>query len=253
MKRTLFFLLLPVLTGVVSAQDAEAPKEEPQPVRTSQAIEILERADAAIKSVHSVRAEIKTEVSGVATNFVSAAEGTAVFVGWTGRGPEKSFRHVKTADPESGESVELTSGGNGETYFLINHNEKKGYEDMDPGVMGSSGRALGSFGMIEFVHDAPFDDELAAESVEYEGESDVAGEACHKIRVTYAGDQGSSTWFFSKKDFLPRRRIQHFNFQGQDGAVEINLSKLETNIEPGDDLFRMKLPEGYVQIDDFAP
>ena len=33
MKRTLSFLLLPVLTGVVLAQDAEAVKEEPQPVR----------------------------------------------------------------------------------------------------------------------------------------------------------------------------------------------------------------------------
>ena len=38
-----------------------------------------------------------------------------------------------------------------------------------------------------------------------------------------------------------------------DGALEITVTKLEVNIEPEEDLFRLRLPEGYEQIDDFAP
>jgi len=150
--------------------------------------------------------------------------------------------------------MEVTGGGNGDMFFLIDHGAKKAYEDMDPGVMGTTGRSLQAAGMLEFVHNAPFDDELNAEGVELEGEETVAGEPCHKIHVKYAGGAGESIWFFSKNDYLPRRRVQIFNIPGQgEGTLEITITKLEVNIEPEDDLFSMKLPEGYEQIDDFAP
>ena len=35
--------------------------------------------------------------------------------------------------------------------------------------------------------------------------------------------------------------------------IETRISRLEVNIEPDENLFLMKLPEGYEQIDDFAP
>ena len=139
-------------------------------------------------------------------------------------------------------------------YFLIDHTAKKAYEDMDPGVMGTTGRALQGAGMLEFVHNAPFDDELNADGVELQGEETVAGEPCYKIHVKYAGGQGESTWFFSKNDYLPRRRLRMISIPGQgDGTIDITITKLEVNFDPADDLFRLKLPEGYEQIDDFAP
>ena len=53
---------------------------------------------------------------------------------------------------------------------------------------------------------------------------------------------------------LPRRRLQKFTVPGQgEGALEINLSNLVINPELDPALFRMKLPAGYEQIDDFAP
>jgi outer membrane lipoprotein-sorting protein len=253
MKRVLCLLLCLLLSGAVLAQEAEAEKEEQELTRSPEALEILKKVDTAIKAVNSVRCEASSTPSGVATNFVSAAEGSSVMVGWAGNGPEKFYAHVKTTNRE-GEPVEVSGGGNGDMYFLIDHSAKKAYEDMDPGVMGSTGRSLQAAGMLEFVHNAPFDDELNAESVELEGEETVAGEPCHKIHVKYAGGAGESIWFFSKNDFLPRRRVQMFNIPDQgDGTLEITITKLEVNIEPEDDMFLLKLPEGYEQIDDFAP
>ena len=254
MRQALLLLLFVSLASVATAQDtdaADATAEEP--TRSPEALSILEKADQAVKAVHSVRCRISSAPTGVATNFVQAAEGTSVMVGWNGRGPEKFYANVETTDRE-GQPVQVTGGGNGDMYFLIDHTAKKAYEDMDPGVMGSSGRTLLGAGMLEFVHDAPFDDEIGAESVVLLEEQEVGGEPCYQIQVKYGRGNGESIWFFSKKDYLPRRRVRIFNIPEQgDGKIEINVSKLEVNIEPDEDLFRMKLPEGYEQIDDFAP
>jgi len=253
MKRALCLLLCLLLSGAVLAQEGEAAKEEEGANRSPEALEILKKVDTAVKAVNSVRCEVSSIPSGVATNFVSAAEGSSVMVGWAGNGPERFYAHVKTTNRE-GQPLEITGGGNGEMYFLVDHTSKKAYEDMDPGVMGSTGRSLQGAGMLEFVHNAPFDDELSAEGVELQGEETVAGEPCYKIHVKYAGGAGESIWFFSKNDYLPRRRVRMFNIPDQgEGRLEITIRKLEVNVEPEDDLFTMKLPEGYEQIDDFAP
>ena len=253
MRRKPGLLLLGLLlAGFVAAEETEPAKPAP-PVRSPEALEILKKVDAATKAVDSVRCHVTSQVTGVAKNFVSDADGDSVMVGWNGTMPEKFYAHVKTKN-RKGEPVELSGGGNGETYFLIDHTTKKAYQDMDPGVMGSGGRTLQGAGMMEFVHDHPFDDELNAEGLALEPEEAVDGEPCYRIHVEYAGGQGQSTWFFSKKDFLPRRRIRKFTIPGQgDGAVETTVSRLETNIKPEESLFRMKLPEGYQAIDDFAP
>ena len=177
-----------------------------------------------------------------------------MMVGWDGRMPKKFYAHFTSQVPDSDETVELTGGGNGDTYFLIDHGTKKAYEDMDPGVMGSNGRTLPSFGMMEFVVDKPFDDEIGAEGLDFLGEQTIDGETYYKIHVTYAAGQGESTWYFAKSDMLPRRRVQNFNVPGMgEGTIEVQISKLEINIEPEESMFRMKLPEGYEQVDDFAP
>ena len=150
--------------------------------------------------------------------------------------------------------MEVSGGSDGETYFLIDHLTQKAYRDFDPAVMGSGGQALGGIGMAEFVHPAPFDDEIHAESAELQGKETVAGVECHKIHVVYSGGRGESTWFFSTEDFLPRRRVRHFEIpQMGKGTLDITLTELEVDPEIGPDTFQMKLPEGYEQIDDFAP
>ena len=245
-KLILAILILAVVSGGAAAQDEQGPDP----------IEILKKADAAIKEVDAVAYTARSTPTGIAENFVTAAEGEAIVVGWRDdwNQPEKFYVHLKTTKRGSDEPLELTGGGDGDMFFLIDHSEKKAYEDMDPNVMGSSGQTLQAFGMREFVHDKPFDDELDAPTVRYEGTEEVNGEECHKIFVEYADQNQKSTWFFDTDDYLPRRRVRHFSFGEQgEGTFTIEIVKLEVNPEIDASTFKIKLPEGYEQIDDFAP
>lgn len=248
-KRIVPFVLLILASASLAGQEAEVG-DSPDP------IEILKKVDAAIKAVNAVSYTAESMPTGIAVNFVSPAEGSAVLVGWNDAWnmPEKFYVHVKMTPPGAEQPVELTGGGDGDMFFLIDHTGKKAYEDMDPNVMGTQGNTLQAFGMREFVHSRPFDDELGAETVEYQGVESVRGEECHKVYVDYGPGRGQSTWLFAKSDYLPRRRVQHFTVPEQgDGTFAIEITKLEVDPEVDSSIFRMVLPEGYEQIDDFAP
>ena len=238
--------------------DAEGAMQQAEPVPPAgddnEAVAILRKADAAIKAVDGVRYKIHTRPTGVVTNFASAAEGEAVMWGWDGRGAEKSYAHLEGTRPGSDEPMRISGGGDGEMYFLLDHQAHKAYEDIDPGVLGTGGQALSSFLMVEFVHPAPFDDEISADKVELVGKQDVAGASCYKIDVTYSGGRGRSTWLISTEDYLPRGRIRYFSIPQQgEGTLEVTLSEIEVNPEIEPAIFRLQLPAGYEKVDDFAP
>jgi hypothetical protein len=250
MRKLIVAIALLVVASASLAGEEAATEESPDPV------EILKKVDAAIKAVGSVAYSAKSTPSGIAENFVSAAEGKAVLVGWNDEWdmPEKFYVHLTTIPAGSDETVELTGGGDGDMFFIVDHANKKAYEDMDPNVLGSSGNTLQAFGMREFVHSRPFEDEIGAETVEYQGVETVNGEECHKVYVDYGQNRGRSTWLFAKSDHLPRRRIQHFSIPGQgDGTFAIEVTRLEVNPEVDPSVFRLRLPEGFEQVDDFAP
>lgn len=249
MRHAICLLLGLCLVGFAWAQEEKASTE----AKSAEAIEILKKVDATIKAVDSVRYDVKTTPEGIATDFVSAVQGTTIMEGWNGNVPDRFHTHVKTTKTGTDEPLELTGGGDGETYFIINHTTKKAYEDMDPAVMGSAANTLRAAAMVEFVHDTPFDDELHADEVELQGIEKIGNEKCYKIHVVYAGGQGSSTWYFSKKDYLPRRRTRHIDVPQGSGSIEVVITNLETNPEVSADLYKLKLPEGYEQIDDFHP
>jgi len=217
------------------------------------AIEILQKVDAAAKAVTGVSYRATAVPGGAAVNFMSAAEGSITMQGWTGSAPERFVGEVKTRMPGDGGEVTITAGGNGESYFVIDHATKKAYEDMDPAVMGRTGRAIQAILVAEFVVDRPFDDEIGADSVELQGEEEIGGEPCYRIRVVYSGQRGESIWFFSKNDYLPRKRIQVFSTAQGEGTIERTITDLQVDpqVDPG--LFAFRLPDGYEQVDDFAP
>ncbi|MDH3626300.1 MAG: DUF2092 domain-containing protein [Acidobacteriota bacterium] len=217
----------------------------------SDAVGVLTRSDAALKAVKSASYRTVTTVTGVAENFVKPSKGEAVISGWANQLPEKMYVHVAVADGE--DTLELTGGGNGDNYFVIDHSNKKGYEDMDPGVLGSLGRTLQAAIVAEFVHPSPMGDEINAESLEMLEEHEVGGELCHQIRVVYSGGRGQSIWSIAKSDDLPRQRTQIFSTPQGEGSLTYQLFDLAIDPEIDPSKFRMKLPEGYEQVDDFAP
>ena len=236
---------------LVALGAAAAAEPEQKGARSEPALEILRKADTAIKAVSSVRYEVTSTPSGAATRFVSPGQGSVVLSGWAGQFPEK-FR-IEAKGEQGGKPYHITGGGTLDSYFLIDHTTKKAYEDIDPGVMGSNGRVLFGMAILEFVHDKPFDDELASETVELVGQTEVGGVQCNEIRVVYPGGQGESRWFFATTDNLPRRRIQMFKSPQGEGAIERTISKIEVDPELPESLFKLQLPEGYARIDDFAP
>jgi outer membrane lipoprotein-sorting protein len=113
--------------------------------------------------------------------------------------------------------------------------------------------------MVQFVHPTPFKLDLESESIELLPSAMVAGEECHVIRVGYSsggpsGAETGSTWSLAKSDFLPRRQVRHFAIPQQgEGDLVITLNDLQIDTELDGKLFKLVLPKGYEQIDDFAP
>ena len=215
------------------------------------AVEILTRSDNALKAVTSVRYHSVSTPEGIAVNFVKPSEGEALLFGWIGQLPEKMYVDVKVTDGE--EVTRITGGGDGDSYFVIDHNGRKGYEDMDTGVLGGFAATLRAILVPEFVHEAPMGDEISAETIELLEDHEVSGEACHQIRVVYSGGRGESVWSIAKSDDLPRQRKQVFNTPQGVGSLTYRLVELEIDPKFDDSAFKMKLPEGYERIDDFAP
>lgn len=224
-------------------------------------VEILEKADAAARKVRAVRFKASSEPSGVVTNFIGSATGEGYLEGWdeTTRRPLKFWAHVQATAPNSKEASELTGGGDGESYFIIDHKNKKAYEDIDPGVLGTGGQTLSALGIPQFVHPEPYRRELAAKRLELLGTETVDGVECYQIQVTYdgggpGGAEIGSLWSISTEDYLPRRRVRQFAIPQQgEGELVIALSNLQIDPEVSSDLFKLDLPEGYEQVDDFAP
>jgi hypothetical protein len=253
----LYLLLVPA--SAVSAEDpaADAATDAAAEARSPEAVAILGRADEAARKVRAARFHSSSKVTGVITGFLGPTEGDGVIEGWDEEleRPRRFWAHVRTQPPGAEEAKELTGGGDGETYFLIDHATRKAYEDIDPAVLGTAGSVVSFIGFSQLVQPAPYERDLESERIEFLGKKDVAGEECFKVRVAYSGGiETSSIWFFSTADLLPRKRVSHYVIPQQgEGDFEVTLTRLEVNPELADSLFEMKLPEGYRQIDDFAP
>jgi peroxiredoxin len=101
--------------------------------------------------------------------------------------------------------------------------------------------------MHEFLHRAPFEDELKADSYRYEGQKTISGTACHVIHVTYAAAVAQARWYFGIDDFLPHRVDRFVNAEGVTGARVSELIQLDTTPNFDEKTFAIDVPEGYQQ------
>ncbi|MEL7060564.1 MAG: hypothetical protein AAGN46_11105 [Acidobacteriota bacterium] len=248
-------LLLLTAVGFGAEAQSEPAAEAGEQRRDAAALELLEKVDAKTKSVERVRYRGLTEATGAATQFMpERIEGQIVADGWAGNQPQRFFGTLTVPGTEDGSWKKVTGGGNGDMFFVVDHEDKKAYEDMDPGVIGSYGQYFGNFGMLEFLHPTPFSDELNADVVEMRGTQTIGGVECQEVYVEYSQNRGTSKWCFSTEDHLPRQRVRYIEAGlGNQGEIVITISELDVEPEITDATFRLDLPEGYEQIDDFAP
>lgn len=235
-------------TSALALDDKDKDKKSDKPAagEMTDAKEILKKADAATKEVKAARYVGTFKGIGANAARVPTVEGPAMIKGWDGGRPT----HIKatmTVEMPGQPKEECTIGADGENFYLIDPQTKTVYADIDPAVLGRRGQLAQVMMMLEFVHPAPFSDELNG-TAELQGSEKVNGEDCYKIHVKYVVEGGpEATWYFSKKDFLPRRVDR--DTQG----YSLEIERLEADPKLGDDAFKLKVPEGYKKTDDFAP
>ena len=264
MKRLICLLTLTLFATAAFAQDEgqtdppkpevkKETKKEDEAKRDPKALEILKKVDATTKKIQAVRYHAERTVTGAGPGRGATIAGTVTFTGIAGRTPEKFL--IKAKMTGSVDATEFIVGGNGDMFFFVDPESKIVYEDLDPGVMGQRGNRILRLAMIEFTHATPFSDEINGKVVELKGDEKIGGEDCHKIHVVYSQAGQVATWWFSKKDHLPRAVERFFtNPDGSKGSSLVKITKLEVDPKLDDSIFKTIVPEGYTKnTDDFAP
>lgn len=250
MKNTMI-VTLGLLFFLSSAAAQVATKKDGE---LTDGMEILKKADAAIKSVRLVQYKAAARGLGVDETRSPTTEGRAVLSGWQNLGPAKYRYEVKVRPPKSEDVQEYTAGSDGDITYLIDPAKKMVYADMDPAVLGSAGRMVRAISVGKLVNPEGFADELKAEKIELKGSTKVEEIDCYEVQITLGGDRGESTWAIAKTDFLPRRIVRTFpRPNGEKGGREVVLTDVKINSNPDKDPFALTVPEGFTKTDDFAP
>jgi len=230
--------------------EAKKPNDDP---KHKEAVEILKKVDAATKALTTVSYKASTQGEGWLATRVPKIEGKVVASGKWESELGKLRVDAKVAMPDSAETREFSIGNDGDEYYLIDPVKKLVYADLDPQVMGSDGRLAGSLLMREFNHPTPFSDEINSDKAEIIGSEKVGDQDCYVINVLYR-PKLEAVWYFSKKDFLPRR-VDRINLSPTDerGSAQLVVTDLVTEVKGAEDAFKLEVPEGYEKTDEFAP
>ncbi len=249
MRRTVCVLAAVAFAATAWAQDASKGAKLTDPV------EILKKADEASKPIKSFRSTATWE--GLHGDAERAPKMTGkVIAAPAPEGKQALMRtEAKVTRPGSSDVEEVTVGCDGNEYYVIDGKNKKAYVDLDPGVMGSFRRTAGALRMQEYGHETPFQDEINGKVKEFKGIEKVGDEECYHVYVEYSQQGLVTDWWFSTKDFLPRRadRVRTNPENGQKGGGKLVVTGLEVNPKFEEKDFKVTIPEGYTKVEDFAP
>ena len=225
------------------------------PIELTDPLEILRRVDAAARAVKTVQYDVAVEGTGAARPLIGSLKAAVIATGFA-RGIPQRFRvQAEVLRPGKTQATKVEGGSDGDLHFLIDHAGKRAHVDMSPAVMGSFGRPIISSLTMEFHHPAPFSDEINSARRELRGSRTIGGEDCYEIHIVYASDQApEATWCFSKRDFLPRRRVDLFTMPGGEKAgLRKTITNLKVTPELAEDAYEVRLPDGYSITDKSAP
>ena len=240
----------------VAAKPAQPAARPDEPVgELTDPLEILKRADAACKAVGAVKHDVVVEATGALLQYVGKTQATITAVGFLDRTPERFRVEADVTPPGATQARKVTGGSDGDIHYLIDHQNKRAHADLDLRVMGSFVRPVVIGMMIEYLAPEPFSDEINSPTKELKGSKTIGGEDCYEIYVVYASEQSpKATWYFSKKDFLPRARYDDYTLDdGSTGLLKKTVTNLTADPKLDKDTFSLKLPEGYTRTDEPAP
>lgn len=249
-----------LLTGIaltlavpVLAEDTTGGTDEGAKKADNQAREIIEKAGQALKDLHGISYAAEVTVSGWVDRFITSSRGTVLLTRESGEAGEKYRLEIEVPDGESSAIHKLTSGCDGELFYLIDAEKKTVYADMDPEVIGQAGKLFRGIMLSSFSEENPFKRELEAETIELRGTSTVDGEECHQVFVKN-GPRRESILHISKKDFIIRGTDRTFiNPEGESSTAKLVLTRVVANPGFANDPFRLTVPDGFARTDEFAP
>ncbi len=257
MRRTIWLWLS--LTLAVPAAYAQQREEKPAS-QPADPVELLKKADAACKLLKEVAYEVNYEATGELKAGVGRMQAKVIAARVRSKDDvlglgQKFVIDARVIKAGADESQHVTVGTDGEKFWVVRHDAKKVHEDVDPAVLGQTGGGVVGAMMFEYLHPAPYDDEIKGKQRELLASKTIEGVDCHEIRVVYASEQApKTTWYLSKKDYLPMRRIDEVTMPDRKKyTVEKTVSKLDTNPKLDEDAFKLKVPEGYTKTDEPAP
>lgn len=252
MKRILGTLLVLGLAAMAAAQDKPEKPEDKKPGDLTDVKEILKKADAETRRVRSARYRFEFAPSASGSPMIT---GTAILGSGSADGLKTFQMDLKLKQVASPEPRRVTLGSDGETTYMIDHAGRMVHASTDSAVLGSFAQTVRQVGMLEFVHPAPFSDEINAEKAELKGTTRINEEACYEVDVKYKGVAAEAVWYFSVKDFLPRRvdRILSPPGGGEKLRTRLVLLSLEPDPRLDPDTFKLQVPEDYTRTDEPAP
>ena len=249
-----FILGLCMAAGALADQtDKSSPSADKPKATSSEPREILEKAQAALQQVKQARYTARYQGEGWVTQYIATVEGSAM-LGEMSEHQLARFRcDVKLTPPKSEETIQLTAGSDGDLFFLMDPKTKTVYADMDDAVLGTHSSNAQRLLMRAFVSKEPLAKELEGKPLELKEDVDVGGETCYQVYVALSESQGT-TWFISRKDWLPRRvdRVYKNPEQGE-GSTRLILTDLVVSTTCDDGQFKLTVPPGFTKTDDFAP
>ncbi len=228
--------LAPFLAALITACGAPSGGSSPGEGGSAKALEIVSRADSAASSVRSVAYDFSFYGTGELEGLAPFS-GSAILEKGPGGGPPLMFVHFLPDTLESGQATpDLTFTTDSETAWMLDMSS--GY--LVSGLISEGGEDIlqptATAAMMEFVIGGPFQAEMAADTLRYEGIDTVGGTECDVVYVVYADGAGRARWHFGVADALPRRVERYDPTGAVSGAQVLELSNLQPGVgmDPAD-------------------
>ena len=224
---------------------------KPPTKELSDPVEVFKNVDLAAKAVESIKYNVTIEGTDALADRVGKGEAGVIATGLLDGNPEKFIVEGKFEGQGGAVKLAFTGGSDGDRYYLIDHSTKTLHSDLTLGVMGSLAQIVMGGIVREFHLDEPFTDEVKSFKNELLGEEMVGDEACYQIKIVYSENQNNvAIWSISKKDYLPRKRVDFYTLRdGSKGTVIKTLTKVVIEPKTKTNTYKMKLPEGYTATD----
>jgi thiol-disulfide isomerase/thioredoxin len=218
------------------------------PDKSSLALEILKKANAAAEGLTAISYEAEFYPEGDFVNQISTLSGRVLAKRNPNGREHLIFIEGSTAEPGSNQPAPFKLASDGESAYSLDYEAKV----FISGKLGQTMRIAHPLFQAKFLHASPFSEEIESNTAEFQGVQEVGGVACNVVSVKLKGPQAqSSRLFFGKDDYLLRRLEASLRVRilpgepASAGRLIFTVTGLNPRPEIDDSLFHLECPKGF--------